>query len=469
MGTVALGKEDPIVPQEHHAHANARRGKVSRHAFEYTIRLSRVHLAAGHFYNSINLMSTLILIILVFTNLALAAWAYLFLGRGFFWRTDQRLTIGPGLGADPGGLPSVAVVVPARNEADVLPQTLPQLLLQDYQGRFRVWLVDDSSADGTAETARHVARDMGMEERLSVVTADPLTPGWTGKLWALHQGVQAASPKQPDYLLFVDADIALAPGVLRDHGREAVGEDLHLVSAMALLKVLTGWERVLVPAFVYFFMLLYPFRWVNNPRSSVAAAAGGCLMVRCDTLESAGGLRAIAGELIDDCSLAKLIKNRLGASGKPGGGAASGKIWLGLSLEVVSIRPYGGLRGVWATVSRTAFTQLDHSPILLAATVLGMLLGFWSSLAGVICGVFLLAFGGDGVAGPWLVAAGAVGVALMGACYLPTLRWYRASPMLALLLPVIAGAYTLMTVHSAWQFRRRQGRRLEGAHLPTPT
>ena len=351
----------------------------------------------------------------------------------------------------------MAVLVPARNEAEILPQTLPQLLRQDYRGRFHVWLVDDSSSDGTAETARRVAQDVGIQERLTVVAADPLMPGWTGKLWALNQGVEAASPVKPEYLLFVDADIALAPGVLRTMVEKSVGEDLRLLSVMALLKILTGWEKVLVPAFVYFFMLLYPFRWVNNPRSSVAAAAGGCLMVRRATLESAGGLGAIAGELIDDCSLAKLIKNRLEDSGKPGGGAASGKIWLGLSRDIVSVRPYGGLKGVWATVSRTAFTQLDHSAILLAATVMAMLLGFWSSLAGAVCGLFLLAFGGDAVAGLWLATAGVAGVVLMGACYVPTLRWYRVSPMLALLLPVIAGAYTLMTIDSAWQFRRGRG------------
>ena len=326
---------------------------------------------------SFSLMSMLILILLALANLSLAAWVYLFLGRGFFWRTDQRLTDAPGLGRNSGGLPSVAVLVPARNEADILPLTLPQLLLQDYRDRFHVWLVDDSSDDGTAEAARRVARDLGMQERLSLVTADPLMPGWTGKLWALNQGVQAASLAQPEYLLFVDADIVLAPGVLRTMVEKAVGDDLHLVSVMALLKLLTSWERLLIPAFVYFFMLLYPFRWVNNPRSPVAAAAGGCLLVRRATLESAGGLRAIAGELIDDCSLAKLIKSRLGPSGKPDGRATSGKIWLGLSCEVVSVRPYGGLKGVWTTVSRTAFTQVDHSAILLAATVLGMLLGFW--------------------------------------------------------------------------------------------
>ncbi len=402
-------------------------------------------------------MSTLVLIILILTNLALAAWVYLLLGRGFFWRTDQCLTVGLDLDRDSRGLPSVAVVVPARNEAEILPQTLPQLLLQDYRGRFHVWMVDDSSADGTAEVARRASQDLGMEERLSVITADPLMPGWTGKLWALQQGVQAASAEEQEYFLFVDADIAIAPGVLCAMVDKATGDDLHLVSVMALLKILTGWERVLVPAFVYFFMLLYPFRWVNNPRSPVAAAAGGCLMVRRDTLESARGLQAIAGELIDDCSLAKLIKNRLGKSGKQDVGAASGKIWLGLSREVASVRPYGGLKGVWATVSRTAFTQLEHSTILLAATVLGMLLGFWSSLAGFICGLFLLTSGGDSVVGLWLVAAGAAGSVLMGVCYLPTLRWYRVSPMLALLLPVIAGAYTLMTVHSAWQSWRGKG------------
>ena len=402
-------------------------------------------------------MSTLFFILLALANLVLAAWVYLFLGRGFFWRTDQRLTVASGLCGDSGGLPSVAVLVPARNEAEILPLTLPQLLLQDYRDRFHVWLVDDSSDDGTADAARRVAQKLGMQERLSMVTADPLTPGWTGKLWALNQGVQAASPTQPEYLLFVDADIVLAPGVLRTMVRKAVDDDLHLVSVMALLKLLTGWERLLVPAFVYFFMLLYPFRWVNNPRSPVAAAAGGCLLVRRATLESAGGLRAIAGELIDDCSLAKLIKSRLGPSGKPDGRATSGKIWLGLSREVVSVRPYGGLKGVWTTVSRTAFTQLDHSAILLAATVLGMLLGFWPSLVGVICGLVLLASGSDGVAVLWLAASGFAGLVLMSVCYLPTLRWYRTSPMLALLLPVIAGAYTLMTIDSAWRFWRGRG------------
>ena len=402
-------------------------------------------------------MSTLFFILLALANLVLVAWVYLFLGRGFFWRTDQRLTVASGLCGDSGGLPSVAVLVPARNEAESLPLTLPQLLLQDYRGRFHVWLVDDSSDDGTAEAARRVARDLGMQERLSLVTADPLMPGWTGKLWALNQGVQAASPTQPEYLLFVDADIVLTPGVLRTMVRKAVDDDLHLVSVMALLKLLTSWERLLIPAFVYFFMLLYPFRWVNNPRSPVAAAAGGCLLVRRATLESAGGLRAIAGELIDDCSLAKLIKSRLGPSGKPDGRATSGKIWLGLSREVVSVRPYGGLKGVWTTVSRTAFTQLDHSAILLAATVLGMLLGFWPSLVGVICGLVLLASGSDGVAVLWLAASGFAGLVLMSVCYLPTLRWYRTSPMLVLLLPVIAGAYTLMTIDSAWRFWRGRG------------
>lgn len=418
---------------------------------------------------SVSLMSTLLFILLALANLSLAVWVYLFLGRGFFWHTGQRLTVAPGLCGDSGSFPSVAVLVPARNEAGLLAETLPQLLLQDYSGWFHVWLVDDSSTDGTAGVARRVARDLETEERLSVVMADPLTPGWTGKLWALQQGVQAASTAQPEYLLFIDADIALAPGVLQALVKKAVGHGLHLVSVMALLKLLTGWERVLVPAFVYFFMLLYPFRWVNNPHSPVAAAAGGCLLVRSATLESAGGLPSIAGELIDDCSLAKLIKNRLGVSRKSEGGLTSGKIWLGLSREVVSIRPYGGLKGVWATVSRTAFTQLDHSAILLAATVLGMLLGFWSSLAGAVGGLFLLAFGDDAVAGLWLLAAGAAGLALMSTSYLPTLRWYRASPTLVLMLPVIAGAYTLMTIHSAWQFWHGRGGGWKGRTLPPST
>lgn len=215
----------------------------------------------------------MLLILLALANLSLVTWVYLFMGRGFFWRTGQRLTVAPSLCGDSGSLPSVAVLVPARNEAGLLAQTLPQLLLQDYSGRFHVWLVDDSSTDGTAEVARRVARDLGTEERLSVIMADPLTPGWTGKLWALQQGVQAALTAQPEYLLFVDADIALAPGVLQALVKKAMGDGLHLVSVMALLKLLTGWERMLVPAFVYFFMLLYP---AGNAAGVLVVPGRGC-------------------------------------------------------------------------------------------------------------------------------------------------------------------------------------------------
>ena len=298
------------------------------------------------------------MILLALANLSLAAWVYLFLGRGFFWHTGQRLTVAPSLCGDSGSLPSVAVLVLARNEAGLLAQTLPQLLLQDYSGRFHVWLVDDSSTDGTAEVARRVARDLGPEERLSVVMADPLTPGWTGKLWALQQGVQAASTAQPEYLLFVDADIALAPGVLQALVKKAVGDGLHLVSVMALLKLLTGWERMLVPAFVYFFMLLYP-----------AGNAAGVLVV-------------------------------------PGRGCR----------RLVPV----GLRGRCRSRSVAA-------------------------------------------------GRGAAGLALMNTSYLSTLRWYRASPALALLLPVIAGVYTLMTIHSAWQFWRGRGGGWKGRTLPPST
>ena len=220
-------------------------------------------------------MSTLLFILLALANLSLAAWVYLFLGRGFFWHTGQRLTVAPSLCGDSGSLPSVAVLVPARNEAGLLAETLPQLLLQDYSGWFHVWLVDDSNTDGTAEVARRVARDLETEERLSVVMADPLTPGWTGKLWALQQGVQAASTAQSEYLLFVDADIALAPGVLQALVKKAVGHGLHLVSVMALLKILTGWERVLVPAFVYFFMFVVPLSVGQQPAQFDGRSRGG--------------------------------------------------------------------------------------------------------------------------------------------------------------------------------------------------
>lgn len=379
---------------------------------------------------------------------SLLAWAYLVAGRGRFWLTDQRLPLAPG---DVEGLawPAVSVIVPARNEAEVLPRTLPTLLRQDYPGPFHLFLVDDASEDATADMARWVARDVGASQRLTVVAGEPLPSGWTGKLWALEQGVRASAGGAAPFLLLTDADIAHPPGGLRALVLKAEAEDLDLVSLMAHLRAETLWERLLIPAFVYFFAKLYPFRWVSDPRRATAAAAGGCVLLRRAALERAGGLEPISSAIIDDCALARLIKER----GRPGGG----RLWLGLSREVRSLRAYGGLAGIWGMVARSAFAQLNYSPLLLLGTVVGMLLVYLVPPLAALAGLIALGLGLPTAPSGWLAAAGLAAWAAMAGSYLPMLRWYGLSPLLAPLLPLTAALYTLMTADSALRSWRGRG------------
>ena len=406
---------------------------------------------------------------LVATAVSLLTWVWLILGRGFFWRMDQRLDTRRAEAGEVWESPAVRVIVPARDEGVMLPHTLPLLLAQDYPGPFEVFLVDDHSEDGTGDLARQIALEAGAAGRLRVLAGAPLASGWTGKLWALEQGVRSGPAARPGFFLFTDADIAHPPDSLRALVGKACSDGLDLVSLMAHLRAATPWERLLVPAFVFFFAKLYPFRWVNDPRRATAAAAGGCVLLRREALERAGGLETIAGEIIDDCALAGLVKGE----GRPGGG----KTWLGLSHEVRSLRAYNGLGGIWDTVARTAFAQLRYSPLLLLATVPGM---------GLVYLVPVLAAAGGLVAGgldrqsalaPWLVAAGLLAWILMAGSYLPTLKWYRASPLLAFLLPFTAALYALMTVDSArrsWLGKgggwkgRTHGRPSPKAHRGTP-
>ncbi|MFQ5954105.1 MAG: glycosyltransferase, partial [Kiloniellales bacterium] len=294
--------------------------------------------------------------------LAAAVWFYLLAFHGRFWRADQRLDH-PDRAADaaPARWPSVVAVVPARNEAEALDRSLASLLAQKYPGSFSVILVDDHSEDDTAEVARLVTRRAGASDRLMVVRADSLPRHWTGKLWAMENGVRRAAQAAPgaEYLLFTDADIEHDPGVLEALVRKAESGGLDLVSLMALLRCRGPWEWLLLPAFVLFFQKLYPFPWVNDPKRRTAGAAGGCMLVRRGALERAGGLAAIRGEIIDDCALARMIKRQ-------------GPIWLGLTRSVRSVRPYGGLSGVWRMVARTAYAQLGYAPLPLLGAVLGM-------------------------------------------------------------------------------------------------
>jgi hopene-associated glycosyltransferase HpnB len=398
-------------------------------------------------------------------TLAAITWIYLLAGHGGFWRTDQRLpplsraaADRGGLGGsppegstvgDPGSWPGVVAVVPARNEAAVLPGTLPTLLAQDYPGAFAVVLVDDDSSDATPEVAAALDR----AGRLRVVSGRPTPPGWAGKVWAMHQGVRAAG--NAVYLLFTDADIGYAPGVVTALVRAAEADDRGLVSQMALLRADTFWERLIVPAFVYFFAQLYPFRRVNRPGSRTAAAAGGCMLVRRSALEAAGGLERIRGARIDDVALGRLLKHP----------PAPVRCWLGLTTSVTSRRPYPRLSGLWDMIARSAYTQLRYSPAALAGTLAGLLWLYVLPPAAALGGLGWLAAGGGATAG-WLAAAGLAGWAIMSASYVPMLRLYRLSPWRAPGLPLVAILYAGMTADSARRYHLGRGGQWKGRTIP---
>lgn len=353
----------------------------------------------------------------VFAWATLAVWAGLALCHSWFWRTDQRL---PEL-VRPDAWPSVAIVVPARDEAGLLPETLPTLLRQSYPGDARVILVDDGSSDGTAEVARSLTVRNGLP--LTVTSPGEPPEGWTGKLWAVAHGVREAG--DVDFLLLTDADISHGPDSLETLvAASTSGRDL--VSQMAVLRTATFWERLIVPAFVYFFAMLYPFRRVNSARWRTAAAAGGCVLVRRSALERAGGIEAIRGAVIDDVALARAVAS------------AGGRIWLGYASKAWSVRPYPRLADLWQMVARSAYTQLRHSPLLLAGTVVGMIAVFLAPPALALAGSWH-------AAAAWLV---------MAATFVPVARYYRQPLVAGLLLPFTAALYTLMTLDSA---RRRTG------------
>jgi hopene-associated glycosyltransferase HpnB len=380
--------------------------------------------------------------------LAALVWAYLVAGHGAFWRAAEWL---PTTQGEPGSWPAVAAVIPARNEAAMLPVTLPALLGQDYPGPLSVVLVDDGSTDGTAEVATKLAAEAGRPLRVVAGSAKP--DGWAGKVWAMAQGLRAAEPSS--YVLFTDADIAWAPGTLRALVTAAEADDRDLVSQMALLRTATGWERIIVPAFVYFFAQLYPFRRVNVPGSRTAAAAGGCMLIRREALERSGGLTSIRGALIDDVAMGTMIKRQ------------RGRTWLGLSHQVVSVRPYPGLASLWQMVARSAYTQLNYSPVLLAGTLLGLVFLYVLPPAGALAGLALLAAGPATAPVIVTVTAGLAGWALMSLSYLPMLGVYRLSPLRAPGLPLIALLYAAMTADSARRHYTGRGAEWRGRANPT--
>ncbi|MFG3250027.1 glycosyltransferase [Streptomyces sp. NPDC048187] len=386
----------------------------------------------------------------VVAALSLAAWLWLLLARGFFWRTDVRLPAR----AEPAVWPSVCVVVPARDEAAVLPASLPSLLAQDYPGRAEVFLIDDGSTDGTGQLACELAR---RHEGLPLTVASPGEPpaGWTGKLWAVRHGIGLARARGPEYLLLTDADIAHAPDSLRGLVAAAGTGGFDVVSQMARLRVESLWERLVVPAFVYFFAQLYPFRWIGGDGrdgkkkgTRTAAAAGGCVLLRADAAERARIPDAIRHAVIDDVALARAVKG------------AGGRVWLGLAERVESVRPYPRLHDLWRMVSRSAYAQLRHRPLVLAATVLGLALVYLVPPAALVLG---LAAGQGATAVP-----GAAAWLVMAATYLPMLRYYRQPWWLAPLLPLTAFLYLLMTVDSAVQHYRGRGAAWKGRTYARP-
>jgi hopene-associated glycosyltransferase HpnB len=368
-------------------------------------------------------------------SLALAIWLYLIACRGRYWLAAERDDRAePAPPATPAPWPRVVAVIPARDEAETIGATIESLLGQSYPGAFSVVLVDDESRDGTAEQARAAAARAGAADRLTVLTGRPLPAGWTGKLWAVHQGVARATSGElmPDYLLLTDADITYAPGALAPLVARAQAGGYVLTSLMAKLRCESFAERCFVPAFIYFFQMLYPFAWVNRRDHAMAGAAGGCMLVRPQALQAAGGIAAIRGALIDDCALAGAMKTQ-------------GPIWLGLTERVVSARPYERIADIRRMVARSAYAQLGYSPLMLAGCLLGMALTFLAGPA--------LALAGGGLA----QALGAATFALIILSFQPILRFYRASPLWGPALPLIALAYMAFTLDSAYQHGRGRG------------
>ena len=361
-------------------------------------------------------------------------WIYLLAGRGGFW----RLAGVPALPCPQTAPHTVVVLIPARNEVSVIGAAVTSLMRQSFSGVINLIVIDDGSTDGTADAAAAAAGAVGALPHLTVLQGAPLPQGWTGKLWALSQGVTAAARYQPDYLLFTDADIR--------HGRDSVAtlvaraeaQDRDLVSHMVKLSTAAPAERLLIPAFVFFFFKLYPPAWVADPRRKLAAAAGGCILIRPRALERMGGLQAIRARIIDDCALARAVKD------------SGGSIWLGPARDTCSIRVYGSYAEIGNMISRTAFAQLGHSYLLLAVTVVGL---FFTYLLPVV-----LLF----VPNPLLRGLGVSALVLMSLCYLPMIRFYGLAAPWCLGLPAIAVFYLGAVIHSAVQYARGSGGKWKG-------
>jgi hopene-associated glycosyltransferase HpnB len=353
---------------------------------------------------------------ILFGFLPLLIWLYLLLGHRFFWLLRERDTSPV---PEPERWPSVVAVVPARNEEEVIEKNLTSLLAQEYPGNLRVILVDDQSEDRTSEIAQAIG-----DSRLTVLKGAQRPAGWTGKLWTMRQGVAAAGA--PEFFWFTDADIAHSSDNLQQLVARAETGKKSLVSLMARLHCRSTAEHFLIPAFVFFFDMLFPFGAVNDPKSKVAAAAGGCMLARRTALEAAGGLETIRGNIIDDCALARVMKKQ-------------GPIWLGLTDRAVSLRPYPHLADIRKMVARSAFAQLDYSPILLVGTLIGLFIVYIAPVLGALFAMY------------YVQLAAYLAWAIMAVMFTPMLRFYRLSPLWGVLLPLIGAFYAFFTLDSALQ------------------
>lgn len=363
---------------------------------------------------------------------SLGIWIWLLLARGGFWRMHAD---DPPPAAQSAPPRKIAVIVPARNEAEFVGLAVSSLLRQDYPGQVHIFLVDDQSLDGTAQIALQAAEQAGGSGRLTVVSARSLPQGWSGKLWAISEGLAAAASFQADYYWLTDADIVHQTDNLRGLIARAESQNLDLVSLMVKLRCESWAERLLLPAFIFFFFKLYPPAWVARSDRRTAAAAGGCILIRPAALARIGGIAAIGDQLIDDCALARAVK--------PGG-----RVWLGLTTKASSLRSYRSATEIGRMISRTAFTQLDHSTLMLCRVMAAM---FITYLAPPI--LLVLSLLGLGM---WPAMLGGTAWLLLSIAYWPTLRFYGLSPLWAPLLPLTAAFYTGATFWSAiqhWQGR----------------
>ncbi|PYP88527.1 MAG: glycosyl transferase family 2 [Candidatus Angelobacter sp. Gp1-AA117] len=366
--------------------------------------------------------------------ITLLIWLWLLLAHGGFWRVRRFMA----LPRNSDLAAKIAVIIPARDEAEVVGRCISSLLRQTYRGPVHIFLVDDGSKDGTAQAARQAAERSGKTSALTIIQGAPPPSGWSGKLWAAQQGIRRARELGARFFLLTDADIEHAPESISTLAAIAESGGYDLASYMVKLHCITFAERLLIPAFVFFFFKLYPASWIANPRRKTAGAAGGCILIRPQALERAGGIEAVRSEIIDDCALAKAVKQ------------SGGRVWLGVTELASSIRPYGAFAGIAQMISRSAFSQLHHSAFMLLLAMAGLIATYLLPPVLLFAGHSLPALLG---ATAWL---------LMIIAYMPMIRFYRLTPLWTLFLPVVAIFYMGATLHSAIKYWRGRGGEWKG-------